>query len=439
MSAYAPYATPTFAQLKQSLALRLNNSQFWTDAELGVYITESLRTWNSLTGIWLASFVFQTANGGTWYFVPSLNNSPRPYTVTDTDIYTAMEYHLLEPPTGGAWTGTSQFTIAQLSQALQRQRDWLMQHAALGVNNIQVAWSDGRRFTLPDSVMEVERLRFVPAPTSPLKPTTLYRSDAKGIQFYNPGYLQNNVTGPRCYDVVGTPPLAVNIDNLPLTPGNFDAIVLQKGPQFNPPTPTLMGIPDDLTWIAKWGALADVLSAEPEATDRTRADYCRQRYEDGLKIAASTPWLSVANINGIPVDTSSMAQIDQFGTEWQNNPNQRPCVVIAGVDYIGICPTPGTIPVGVNLTVLGNAPVPQADDDDVQIGPDVIDVIIDYSQHLAAFKMGGLEFQGTAGLMKNFMDAATKTNNRLANLGLFDGVMHAEGHRQQEVLPRIDG
>src|ERR1700761_8326937 len=147
MSAYAPYTTPTFAQLKQSLAFRLNNASFWTDAELGAYLTESLRTWNSLTGLWLASFVFQTSNGGTWYFVPSLTNSPRPYTVTDSDIYTVMEYHLLEPPTGGTWTGTSQFTISQLSQALQRQRDWLMQYAAIGVNNVTVPWGNSRRFS----------------------------------------------------------------------------------------------------------------------------------------------------------------------------------------------------------------------------------------------------------------------------------------------------
>src|SRR5271154_3798726 len=112
------YQWLTWLQAQQALAARLADPSnvFWTIPENKLYLTEALRTWNALTEIWNIDFAF-TANPSTaWFNISILPGSPRLRTVTDTDLYNLMEYHLLEPASGGTWTGTTQFSIADLSR-----------------------------------------------------------------------------------------------------------------------------------------------------------------------------------------------------------------------------------------------------------------------------------------------------------------------------------
>src|ERR1700686_2798245 len=107
------YAWITFLQARQALAARLAilwsadpSSNFWTDTELGLYLIDALRTWNALTEQWNADFVFSAGATDRWFDLSTLSGSPRLPTLTDSYLYTQMEYMLLEPPSGGTWTGT---------------------------------------------------------------------------------------------------------------------------------------------------------------------------------------------------------------------------------------------------------------------------------------------------------------------------------------------
>src|ERR1700685_4338526 len=106
-----PYSFITYSEARQQLAARLADPlmTFWADPELKVWLTEALRTWNALTEFWTAEYTFGASSTGVWYDISQLPGSPRVRTIVDTDVYTAMEYALLEPPTGGTWTGTTQF------------------------------------------------------------------------------------------------------------------------------------------------------------------------------------------------------------------------------------------------------------------------------------------------------------------------------------------
>src|SRR5271157_1308287 len=124
------YIWITYLQARQQLAARLADSAniFWTDDELKFYFCEALRTWNALTEQQNADFAFTATSAATWYDLSTLTGSPRLRTLTDAYLYTAMQYALLEPPTGaGTWTGTSQFSLADLQYALQRRRDEVIQ------------------------------------------------------------------------------------------------------------------------------------------------------------------------------------------------------------------------------------------------------------------------------------------------------------------------
>src|SRR5690348_12340482 len=92
------YTYATRATVRQQLANRLYDSAqtFWSPNELDMYIVEALQVWNALTAYWRGDFLFNTAPATTWYDIPSLTNSLRPYTTTDVDLYELIAYHRSE-------------------------------------------------------------------------------------------------------------------------------------------------------------------------------------------------------------------------------------------------------------------------------------------------------------------------------------------------------
>lgn len=429
------YSYVTFIQARQALAARLAdpNSIFWTDQEKGLYITEALRTYNALCEIWNTPFIFNATVAQTWYNVATLAGSPRVRTVSDDDLYMMMEHHLLEPASGGLWTGTSQFNIGDLQGALQRRQDEVIQVSGCNITQMPRIPSlpNTRRVIFADSTLEPRRARYVPDSTLG-SPLTLTREDTLAWDSFESDHLQQTGT-PSSWSVITGPPLAMDVDLAPNVPAEYDVLALVSGPIFAPPRATAVGLPNDWSWLAKWGAMSDLLGRESEATDRPRAEYCRKRYEDGLKIMQEANWLISATINGIPVDTPSVREMDGYSPEWEGDVNAWPGIVTAGMDFLAPCPR-GNL--GISCVLVGNAPVPVQDNDFLQISRDAYDVILDYAQVLAAFKQGGSEFSETLALEKNFLEFCKMNNQRLAKMGLFPDTIREEGRRQEKVQPR---
>ena len=443
----------TFAQAKEQLLQRLNDqtagvyvNNSYTDAELALYFTEALRTWNALTSTWVTDWAFTITPpvSSVWYNLRGVSGYARQQTVLDSDIYTLIEYHFLEPPTGATWTGTSQFSINDLASALERRRDEIIQISACNPVNIPLASTPNtRRTVLPDNVLEVIRARFVPASGSP---NTLFRDDALGMKFFSPGYLQNQAGSgqspaglPQSYAQITGPPLALDVDYAPNVVGSYDLLALRSGLTFAPPASTLLGIPNDWSWVAKWGAMADLLSSGSEKQDSLRAQYCLQRYKDGLTLIAKSAWLYTAQLNGVAADVVAAAEMDAYTPEWDTSGNAAPpAVVMGGLDFVAVSPMPPANPVSVLLTVVGNAPIPGSGTDYVQASRDTLDVILDYAQHIATFKKGGQEFEQTFPLAQNFATAAMATNERLKNLGIFRDLLLLQGQKQSIQQERIE-
>jgi hypothetical protein len=433
------YQWLTWLQAQQALAARLAdpNMLFWVKNELIAYLSEALRTWNALTEQWNADYAFTATSQTVWYPLSTPATSPRLRTLTDTYLYTLMEYHLLEPPSGSTWTGTSQFSISDLSGALQRRRDEMIQ--AVGCNLLQLAplpsTPSVRRTVFSDSTLEPRRTRFIPD-SAYGGPITLTREDTYAFDHFEPDHLQTDGM-PSAWSVISGPPLSMDVDQGPSVPGVYDVLSLVSGPAFTPPTANLLGVPDDWSWLAKWGALADLLGRDSEATDTQRATYCLKRYVSGLDIMKQSNWILSATINGVPCDVESVFEKDAFDPEWENNVGAWPALVTAGMDLVAPCPTASSSQViGVTCVLVGDAPIPAADNGFVQISRDAFDVILDYAQLLAMFKVGGAEFAQCKDLELNFYRFAVSTNKRLANMGFFRDELGWQGRRQDIQQPR---
>jgi hypothetical protein len=484
----------TNTQAIAALAGRLVNSSFWTNAELQLYLNDALRTYNALTETWRQEFIF-TAQGAGWNNLGTMSGSPRLRTVTDANLYTLMQYMLLEPPSGaGTWTGTSQFDLASFQFALQKRRDEMIQATCCNMVNLSpLATTPGtRRNQLADTILEPHRIRFLGVMLSTTgtaasgsnaltlvlatgaaagqivtgagipvgtyvqsiiglvailsqqttaalsatavqfsQPVTLTREDTQAFQYFEPSYLQT-IALPMSWSVASEPPLAFDVDNAPNVPGTYDVLALQSGPTFAPPAATLLGVPDDWSWVLRTGALATLLSDESERTDAPRAQYYAQRYADGLKMMRASNWLLQANINGIPCDTPSLFEMDSYSPEWQASA-VWPSIVNAGMDLIAATPADSET---VSVTLVGNQPIPASGGDFIQVSRDAFDQVLNYAQFLASQKQGGQEFQRSMELEKQFLGMVKEQNKRIEKLGIFTDVLYSQGRREQELVPR---
>jgi len=418
----------------QQLAQRLNdpNMNFWVYDELLTYISTSLRQFNSLTWMWRADFQYNDPVN-IWNSLGSLPGSPRLRTITDVDCYTEMEYMLLELPSGGTWTGTSQFNISVMSQALQRRRDEIIQYT-----NCNQLLSAGIPLTpntirteLDDQTIDVERVRYIPATGSP---NTLYRDDTVAQEFYEAPLYQLNPGTPQTFSLSSEPPLSWQVDVPPAQPGTYEAIVLQSGAPFNPPTPTLIGLPNDLVWVLIWGALADLLGQESEAKDAERSAYALKRYQDGLQLMMKSPWIMLGKINGVAVSCDSIADTDRYDPNWDSNPTGfGPVIVTGGPDWIA-----APVGSGVGITCLGNAPITDSTGVYIQCSRSDMDIIYDLAQARAAFKQGGAEFKAALELEKRALQACMAENVRLKSQGNFSDVLDERGAAQERSMNRYN-
>lgn len=433
------YSWLSFLQARQQLAARLADptNQFWEDAENGAYIVEALRTHNALTFTWKTTFEFMIAAASSpqWLSLGTLVSSPRLRSVTDTALYTLMEYHLLEPPTGSVWTGTSQFSISDLQTALQRCRDEAIQFANTNQQNpALIPTTPGDTFiNLPDNFLDVSRAQFVG--TNDI--VTLMRTDTTALNYYQTEYPQTPPALPSQYNMASLPPLQLQVDIAPAEEGAYDLIALIGPPAFDPPFASLLNVPDDCSYALKWGAMADLLSRESEATDLVRAKYAKQRYGDLLKVMSAQPWIMQSFINGKTADMVSFTEMDWRRPEWDSSEPDYQIIITGGIDFFTVVPDPSQ-PISVSLIVLGNAPIPAVDGDFIQCSRDVWDAILDYAQFLAAYKQGGEEFLSAMPLEANFYAQAMKINGRLEKLGLFANVYDSEGMREVRVQERFD-
>ena len=492
---------PTYSWIQLSSAIsllsqRLNdpNNVRWTQPELVIYIQQALRMFNVLTFTWKVDYTFN--NPSVWNSLGALAGSPRFRTLTDTYCYTQMEYMLLEPPSGGTWTGTSQFNIGNLSQALQTRRDEMIQVGNLNqklLTNI-LHTPNTRRTFLPDTTIDVARVRYLAAtaltagtaasgassiavasttylavgqmvtgnglaygtcvtsigsgsigiaPVSigvvsgPLQfytATTLYRDDTVASEFYQAPLYQQNPGVPSTFSLSSEPPLSFDVNAPPNQPGAYEAVVLQTGTAFSPPASTLLNIPDDFSWVLIYGALADLLGRESEATDRQRADYCLKRYQDGLTLLQKIPWIMLGRVNQRACNCDSIFATDRYSPNWDSSPGSfGPVIVTGGPDFLA-----APVGSGVGMTLLGNAPVPVVNNDYVQISRSDFDIVLDLAQSLACFNMGGSEWQQALELEARAIQACSAENTRLRSFGAFSDILVQRGQQQEREQTRYN-
>lgn len=426
------YSYLTFGNAKQLLADRLGDSGFvfWLEDELGLYLTDALRHWNLLSQYHKDRFVFSTVSGQAFYKLSDIT-SLRSHTITDSQLIKLIQYHLMEPATGTSWAGTEQFTFDIVVDSINRRTNRLLVETGctLQVDTINSASPPVSRVTLDDDIIDIRRVAW--KDTAPWF-RNLRQRDSSSRRSFSPRSTYTPGTA-NSYVKQTTPHVSVE-----LTPPNIDAgqleIVTTRSQPVVDGSGIVLSIPDDFIPTLKWGVLADLLNTE-KAQDVERADYCEQRWQEGIQAAKLSPSVQSLQINGKPMAISSLAQLDNHRPNWENVQGEPNTAGLAGLDLIVLSPVPDGV-YSVTMDVVRKAIIPTTDSDFIQIGREYLDILLDYCVHLATFKQGGQTFTSTKSQLEGFLETAMLYNKRLKAQGQNLEAMTAYPNREEQERPR---
>jgi hypothetical protein len=155
---------------------------------------------------------------------------------------------------------------------------------------------------------------------------------------------------------------------------------------------------------------------------------------DGLQLMLKTPWIELGKVNRQAVSCDSIADTDRYSPEWDSNPTGfGPVIVTGGIDFFA-----APVNCNVGMTVLGNAPVPSVGTDYLQISRSDADIMFNFAQSRAMFKVSGAEWKASLELEKEAIMACSSENVRLKSLGAFSDVLIERGQAQERSMNRYN-
>jgi hypothetical protein len=271
----------------------------------------------------------------------------------------------------------------------------------------------------------------------PFDTQIMRQTDAWSKRAFDYNYTTKAEQPPQTWMQSTEPPPRFDVDNVPPVTGNYEVIAVNSGAVSNAISAQLLSVPDDWSWLVFFGALADLFGFESEAKDELRAQYCQQRYEQGLKLLAGASSVLSMQFNGLPMSVDAVKNGDNFNFAWESLTQGTPqSCYAAGLNLLAF-PTPDSGVYGALPTVVQSAPLPAASGGYIQIARGDYDAMLDEAQHLAALKQGGAEFLRTIPLHQNFVIRAGLYNKKLAAMGPFQMPTYRLSQREEDRNPRV--
>lgn len=442
------YSHTSYVQLRQALAARNNDAGnvYFSDAENGLYIKEALRQWQAMTGFSRIRATFTASANTSFYDLSSVlkasGTTVLGYNVTDQQMVNLIQYQLLEAVNNWAsstvWNGSGMFTMALVVGALQRRRDQFLADTGcvLTQSTVNIPSAPIGRVPLSDSVIAVRRAAWAtPSAAAATTYSPLWQQDAWAANAFAPGW-STNPDGPLSFSVIEDQPLEVQMIPPPSVTGQLDIVSVNAGAALNVVNGVLLGVPDNWSWVPKWGALADLLFQDGESQDVPRATYCQQRYEEGVAMCREAQVILQAQIQGNPVFVDSLTNFDAFNPGWQLNTGPLTAIAAGGLNLVALGPVPDSSgPYSVVMDVAQNAPVPVNDADQIQIGREDLDAILGLAQHISLWKEGYASVKDSLPLYTDFQMHAARYNARVMAQSRFLSGIYRQSQKEKTSRP----
>lgn len=379
-----------------------------------------MRAFGLLSGFWREQGTVSISSGTAFYNLFSGYQNGAAVTslapsITDRDIIQQMQYMLLESAASQAtWAGTDQFVYNDFVNAMQRRLNQFLADTGIIITRSVVsgpADSSGQ-IALTDTVIDVRRAAWI---TSLGYHKPLWREDERMLTAASQSWNTAAAQAPDSYSIMAPAPLQVQFAPVPsASTGTVELLTVNTGATLNPASSaTILGIPDPLCAAIKWGALADLLGKDGPARDVPRGTACEALYGLYVRAARMLPVVIQAQISGAPMIPVTITELDGSNPSWEDQAGTSTDIALAGVNLFACSPVPNAAAT-LTFDVVKPAPVPASDGTNIQIGREQIEMMLDYAEWLALFKVAGAEWHATEQKAKNFMQQALTYNQRIS-------------------------
>lgn len=420
------YSQYTLASLTTQLGILLDDqsSLYWSVLEKHYAIWEALRTWGAYTSYW--------RDRGTLSYSPGTPPTPTtsPYidlalalpnlrsrTWTLDQLTQEIQFACLEAASGIAGTGMSgQISITSILQSIQRARNRFVidAHIPFTLDTALAPVSPPNGLVeFPNTSVYVHNAVWKDGFTGTY--TNLWREDAWAIDRNDPTWTLSPGQ-PRAFSESELSPLKLQIAPPPVGSGELSALTVDSLMLDLTDSAATFNLPDEWIHAVKYAALSDIFSSESQNSDPVRAQYAETRYQQAIDLAQSARSVARLLVNGVPLPLDSLAALDAAVPYWRNQTGP-PQIAGALYDMIGIYPAIPDQTYGLAIDVVRSAPLPVADSDPIQVGPEDINAIINYATHIMTFKCGGTEFKNSFSSYDAFLDQV-RTRGRINKVKL---------------------
>ncbi len=429
------YSQITLTALIQEISSDLQDTShvYWSADEIQRSVYEGMLYWGGLSAYWRTSDVFHPTANIPFYDMAVEFPLLRAHTYTLGQIVTEIEYMLLEVPSGVSGAGlTGQFTIQQITDAVTRARNQFVIDSGVGLNYVSLGSVAPSiyRFQLDDSIAAISGCYWKDSGGSI---TPLRRQDTWGAESADPLWnLDPDV--PVSFSTTETNPLEMLVMPPPNATGKVYAICNKTA--FIPVADSSpLGVPDEFVCGIKYYALYIILAAYGLGQDENRAKYCLDRYKTIIEASEAQRSIMRVRVNGAPIQTDPIEKLDSSVPYWQTDTG-LPSVSVASYDLLGLYKVPDSAAYEIGVDLVQTAPLPVLGGY-VQMGREEIAYLKDYCKHMLSFKMGGKEFDDTAGMYNNFMAGAMHRNKLLTLRTPYLKPIFNVPQRQEAAVPTV--
>lgn len=396
---------------------------YWSLDEIYRAINESLLFWGALTSYWRERATFTTSPATSIYDLSNSTSTSvavaalRSRAYTFGNLINEIQYHLLEPSGGLAAASSKQFTPAFIGSILRNRRNEFCIDTQTPLTyapfTISTTPADGRH-NLDDSIAAIMRASWADNTVNVGAVSSLKREDAWAADSYNPSWTLTPGV-PFSYSTAETKPVQIQFIPANANTGTLNLIHVASL-NLTLLDATAFAVSDEWVHALKYGCMYELLSTYNEGFDQARAQYCLERYNQYLTVAAlnrSLLRVQLSTSPGTPLPLDIFSSLDSARPYWETRTGSRPDYAATAFDLLALSPVAQTA-LTVQVDMVRSAPLPVLTTDYVQIGREELPYIIDFCRHVLSFKLSGAEFLTTMPLYDNFLRGAQKQNKQLA-------------------------
>jgi hypothetical protein len=436
--------------LNDLIANRLGdlNKVYWTNDEINLLIDECLLTLGSLGQFWKDKLFLKTEvdkNDYNLYTDLSTDNDSVNKVRLDKtyqDVLNLINIYLMENISDANLT-SELYELSNILKYIDKRLDLFLLKTGLNVDIHEQDFQSTQIYNeLPDYLLDIIRVSFKDTNENSNKFYKLFEEDEGSLESFKYNYNLEQTEFPKYFTRV------LHSDNVirvyyGANNGTLRIIgIIGRNKAEQLTTGSTLLLPPNLIPYLKWGVLADLLSEDGHGQDLSRAEYCKQRWEEGIIVGKNYTSVLKAFTNNQSINIESITDIDDFDNEWENRlqPNDTDGNPIGYPNTLIMCNNNlmflNMFPLeiyDISFDSVINAPITS---DYIEVREEYITILVDYIYHLAKFKEGFSEVQSSQMGLQKFMELALLHNSRLIKEGITVETLMKLTKREEEVNNR---